>query len=187
MSSIPVITDYRTHKALMHLACEGDIALKAGILPYHRNEKGELQFLVAAPRPVRDPNDTVPLGIARGSRRILQEGEWVDARDMDTLNAAEKVEPAHLTALDEAEEELGLPRRNIIRLIDCSILQYKNYGIHFYLAPVKNPYELTDARDSSRVEWVTLPQAAHQARQGLFNTGYLALLEALAAVAQSVP
>lgn len=162
----------------------GSLALKAGILPF-RYGAGGLVFLVAAPKPVKSPSDTVPFAIARGSRRVrVSGGDWADARGLPELAAASQIESAHETALREGEEELGLPAGAVRALYDCGILAYKDYGIHFFLAEVAQGTALLPARDSAALRWVNREDAREMAEGGQFNPSYLPLLEALAAACE---
>jgi len=54
----------------------GGFINKAGILPFYK-EGGEVYYLFASPKPVRNPDDMVPFAMARGTRRMLKDGEWV--------------------------------------------------------------------------------------------------------------
>lgn len=179
------------HPALLALRYPGDFALKAGILPYRREGNGALRFLVAAPRPVKNLEDTVPFAIARGSRRMRIPGaEWADVRTEEAARQAREqgaeLESAHLTAVKEGEEELGLPPNAIRALYDCGILAYKDYGIHLFLAEMEEGSALLPARDSAATRWFGLEEAQEMVRDGRFNPGYLPLLEAMAVVASSL-
>ena len=163
---------------------DGSIITKAGILPYHRGGDGELKFLIAKPNPVRNPVDSVPFAMARGTRRVQNElGELVDIRDADMLAYAndnpQKVEPTWQTALVEAHEELGLEASNITRLYDAGVLAYKDYGIHFYMAEVKDAESLIPAIDSEEVRWVSHDEVDKMIQDETFNKGYEKLLNAM--------
>ncbi len=176
-------SDISLHPALASVRYHGDVALKAGILPFRREASGELCFLVAAPKPVRNLEDTVPFAIARGSRRVKDEhGAWQDARTPEALQEALakgfELEPAQETALAEGEEELGISRTEIMALYDCGILAYKDYGIHFFLAQMHPDSMLRPARDSADVRWLNTQEARTLAQEGRFNSRYLHLLVA---------
>lgn len=175
------------HPALLPLRYPGDFALKAGLLPYRRDSAGGMCFLVAAPKPVKNPEETVPFAIARGSRRMrVPGGEWMDVRSdeaaREALARGAELEPAYVTALKEGEEELGLPPASIHALVDCGILAYKDYGIHMFLAETDEGAALLPARDSAAARWVSLKEAREMAKEGVFNPGYLPLLEAMAII-----
>ncbi len=175
-----------SHPAFLPVRFHGNVAAKAGLLPFMRDAAGELRFLVAAPKPVRNPEDSLPYAIARGSRRMkLSDGTWSDVRSADDVAAALagglEMEPAQLTALAEGEEELGVPRAAIRQLYDGGILAYKDYGIHLFAAEISPDTMLRPARDSASVCRVTLEQAAEMTRDNAFSGGYLPLLAAWSA------
>ncbi len=127
---------------------------KAGMLPFHHHH-----YLLAAPKPVRNPDDTVPFAIARGT-----------------------VEPGETplqTALREAEEELGVPESHIVHLYDCGVLTYKGYGIHFVAAALKSRDGLLPARDSAACRWVTRDKASAMAATGGMKPAYFKLMQAI--------
>lgn len=182
----PVIQNISTHPAFAPVRFSGAFALKAGILPYDRGASGEVRFLVAAPKPVKNPDDTVPFAMARGSRRMRAAGEnWVDIRSNAEMEAAisqaAEMEAAPITALAEGEEELGLPASAVRVLYDCGVLAYKDYGIHCFLAQVGEGAKLLPARDSAATRWLSLQEVQEMATGGAFNPRYLPLLEAMAA------
>lgn len=163
----------------------GDFAFKAGILPFYKEALHAPLFLLAAPKPVKNAEDTVPFAIARGSRRVQRaSGQWRDVRSREGMakaRAAGKVfEPAQETALIEGAEELGLPQTAIVTLYDCGILAYKTYGIHVFLAETQPEVRLDPARDSMCVRWLEQAQVQAMAQTGQFNPLYVPLLEAAA-------
>ncbi len=161
------------------------LILKAGILPFHIDtQSGEVKYLIAKPKPVRNPSDSVPFAIARGTRRVEAEsGEMVDIRDAETIAYAEnnpdRVELPWQTALIEAEEELGLKEDNILRIYDIGVLQYKNYGIHFFSCEVKSSDDLIEAKDSEAVIWATATEIHQMAEAGVFNKKYIPIFTAI--------
>lgn len=180
------VLNISSYPAFLPVRFQGAVAAKAGLLPFYRNVGGALHFLVAAPKAVRNPEDTPPYAIARGSRRVrLPDGAWSDLRSADAVGEAmqqgHEIEPAYLTALDEGEEELGLPRAAVRQLYDGGILAYKDYGIHFFAAEIAEDTVLHPARDSASVRWVTLAEAIELAEKNAFSRGYLPLLAAWSA------
>lgn len=175
--------DISFHTAFLPVRFQGAVAAKAGLLPFFRDATGEPQFLVAAPKPLRNPEDTLPYAIARGSRRVRLQGDvWSDLRSAEAVGEAmqqgREIEAAYLTALAEGEEELGLPRSAIYQLYDGGILAYKDYGIHCFAAEISADTGLNPAPDSASVRWVTLAEATEMAKENAFSRGYLPLLEA---------
>jgi hypothetical protein len=168
------------------------LTLKAGILPFYNNiESGEIKYLIAKPKPVRNLSDSVPFAIARGTRRVKSEsGEMVDIRDEDTLAYAEnnidKIEPLWQTALAEAEEELGLIKDNITQIYDIGVLQYKDYGIHFFSCEVKNLDDLIEAKDSKAVMWATEQEIYKMAEDGDFNKKYIPIFESIKTILDKI-
>ncbi len=92
---------------------------------------------------------------------------------------AYKLLPPYFTAVKEGSEELGLQADNIKTLYDMGIWEYHEYGIHTYLAEVKDPTRYAESTDYSReVTWETLSDIEKMADEGNFREGYLPILEA---------
>ena len=164
---------------------------KSGILPYYRDATGTAHYLVHAPKPVRNPGDIVDFGIARGSRSLeTPNGEWVDLRTQQEMDDApeEILVPEALTALVEAQEELGLSYENCKTLQDCGAWEYKDYIIHLYLTEVRDPDDLVhlqdngyDQLDSAKIAWKTaeeLREMTKDTNKGRgFKEGYLPMID----------
>ncbi len=159
-----------------------DFINKAGILPYYR-EGEETHYLFASPKPVRHPGDLVPFAMARGTRRMKKDGEWVDIRNDGMIDKAKsglyEVEPLWKTALCEGEEELGLEPKHVHVLHDCGVLSYKGYGIRFFAADVKECVPLIDAIDSHEVKWLTKNNVRLMIEDMSFNGRYESLFSAI--------
>lgn len=182
------ISDHPALKALRYLG--GRFVDKAGILPFFRNEEGELFFLIAQPKARKHSGDIVPFGIPRGHRQIRNaQGDWEDIRDEDKVQQAklhpELIRPVWETAMEEGFQEAGLPRENIKNFSYCGILKYKNYGIHFFLAEVNDFKSTIKPQDSVSATWASKEELAAMVTTGAFNALYFPILSAMAEAAQT--
>lgn len=157
---------------------------KAGVLPVYVGDDRVVRFLVHQPKPKRNPNDVVPFGICRGSRqRADMPEDEADIRDLDSFVAIESPDhlvPAQETAISEAAQELGLEKHNISALCDAGLWHYQGtdeeYGIHLFIAQVRNPNALTPVeslKDSVAVEWKTLEELQELTKAKQFKPGYM--------------
>lgn len=123
---------------------------------------------------------SIDFGLPKGTRRYLQEGNWIDARDAASAVAhADALEPLEITARTEAAEEIGLaveifdglprqslgPRPFISRKGD-------RYDIHWFSMQAPDDLVLGDAPDAHAVRWFT--RDAVQALR--MNEGYRAVI-----------
>lgn len=186
------ISGNRAFTGLQYADAEVPVAIKAGILPYCRNERGDMVFLFQRAIPTReeDLGKELPFQIARGSRRLASDKKIEIRTRADALQHGVTHEndfvPAFQEAIKEGWEELGIVKRNIRLLKDCGTLNFngthETYGIHLILAEMSgSPLENTVPRDSEEVRWMTLAEARELAETGNFKTHYLPMLEAVAA------
>lgn len=157
---------------------------KVGLVPFRITASEQVEFLLHKPKPKYNPEDDIPYGLCRGTRRYREDGELIDARAPDTLTQAQidTLESLSSTALNEGDEELGLTSRAIRRIVDMGPLPYTSlnkaaYPVHWFLAEVKPDAELDTPQDAAGVTWKTLKGAREMAVEKDFKLGYLNVLE----------
>lgn len=126
---------------------EHDVIL-AGVVPFCRIG-GEWMVYLAKPAAAKPHLPPPKFQIGKGTRMILDGDEWRDCENSDLPIAAENSEPLAVTALREAQEELGLVMANITRFIDAGIqIMYSTTGgnakpIALYFAELTDPTDFT--------------------------------------------
>lgn len=124
--------------------------------------------------------DTVNFGLPKGTRRYLQDGQWVDARDeASALAHADALEALEVTARTEAYEEIGLPPATFDAL-PLTVLGPRSfesrkgdrYPIHWFVMQAPRDIVLGHATDAYAVQWFTLEQV----RALPMNEGYRAVI-----------
>jgi hypothetical protein len=163
---------------------EGMPPIKAGILPYYRDDAGQVRFLLQRPKTTKpeDQDKTLPFQIARGSRHVWNGEEIRTREDAKRLGVTKEkhLQPADAEATKEGEEELGITKAGILILNDCGSLVYNGYGVHLFAAEMDTSVPLLSPDDSHEVRWMTLAQAREQTQTGDFKEKYLPMLEAAA-------
>ena len=156
---------------------------KVGVIPYHDDTQGVRYFLLHKPAPKRNPDDDVPWGLCRGTRRYRDGDKRVDARDVSQLTEAQiaALEALEETARQEAGEELGLWK------LDDLVSR----GEHHYVSERKQPYPIhwfavemkrkkhQNAEDAAATRWASLNKCIEMAGRGEFKSGYLPILHHL--------
>lgn len=167
---------------------------KVGILPY-RVTNGVLEFLLHLPKAKKaEEQSDISWGVARGTvRRRDASGEWVDVRDAALLLTLEahEIEPHHLAAQHEAEEELGIAPDDILAgswhdhgLLDYASETKGTYPIHFFsfrIADIPVSQLKQQAIDAQNIAWHSLEAAEAMADAGQFKAGYLPILQRVSA------
>ena len=169
---------------------------KVGLLPYHRGMH-DIEWLVHLPKP-KAPGEEAHMkwGIARGTIRYKDDhGNLIDVRDMDMLHEIPhgKLENPWKTALNEAEEELGVvcADLDLTTTHDHGLVEYISenkppYPIHFYSVHTKASFTLDKAKecaiDTQDIAFKTLDElremAVHDGPPNTqFKTGYISIIE----------
>lgn len=123
----------------------------------------------------------VDFGLPKGTRRYLQDGVWVDARDAATAAAhANALEPLEITARTEAAEEIGLSDAafdsgalNVVGPRPFQSRKGERYAIYWFNMQAAPELVLGHAPDAHEVCWFT----REQVRTLRMNEGYRAVID----------
>lgn len=199
----PKIISWQDAQTLNVMRFKAQRSHKAGILPFYF-VGDELRMVVYAPVPQHEGEHgkILPYQLARGTiqakYRLDGKEFWQDKGRRPPPKGSEWLEdekPA-ITAMREAEEELGLKAADILTLYDCGWLPYQNprgkvYNIAMFLARIPDPSVLAfpdPYASAARLDGVTLEDAKELARipdaessfdMRPFKPSYVTLLEAL--------
>jgi|GEM_PF-1981146 len=160
------VSDISKYPELQMLRFSNGKVTKVGMLGVSKDLDGKLKVLLAKPAPKYNAEDETFFAIARGSLNAFDEAQqkWVDINEK-ALDEGWKKEASLDGAVREAEEELGLKADNSSALYDCGILSYRSetkgeYGIHFFIAAVKDPALIpASTADSRAISWMELEEA----------------------------
>ncbi|MBI1276446.1 NUDIX domain-containing protein [bacterium] len=167
---------YRIHIPRF-LAIPGDLmeiperqSYLAGLVPFNYAKNGAMQFYVARPQ-ARKPDLPPPdFQIGKGTRMMLDNGQWRDIRQEDLpLKESDDAEALYVTALREAEEELGLKPESVTnpiyafgvhRFFSATTREPKDMALFFTELHAGHRFSAPDATHGKTQEcrWLTLPE-----------------------------
>lgn len=158
---------------------------KVGLVPFCDDPNtGDRVYLLHKPKPKHNPQDDIPFGLCRGTRRYVEGDALIDARDVGMLSEAQikALEPYAHTAIQEAEEELGLLGLTKERLIELGPITYPSpnktpYLIFWFATRIKDPQSIAKALDAEATLWTRLQEAYAYSEAGRFKKGYIEVLE----------
>jgi hypothetical protein len=138
---------------------------KVGILAFTASpEPGKWQFKVMKPSDDKKKHsEPSPFQIPKGTRRILENGQWRDMREEDVLHADPSTfEPLVTTALREGHEEIGLRGSNIKDIFDMGNFVFTSASkgvekpLHMFAVRIgnKNSFD-TPESTTSEERWLT--------------------------------
>jgi hypothetical protein len=148
------------------LGAENPSLIKAGLLPVEFN--GQWRVYAMQPPATKPELGTPEFQIAKGTRMFRQGAKWQDCSK--TLpEAYDELEPLPLTALREAEEEIGLPHTHIRQWFDMGEVQFlsatkgNKKSMQLYAAFLNAPL-----KDTEHACWLSLTEAKALMRKDHF-------------------
>lgn len=148
------------------LGTENPSLVKAGMLPVQYTN----EWWVYAVKPPAKKQELAPpeFQIAKGTRMFCLQHTWQDCTK--TLpDTYDELEPLPLTALREAEEEIGLSHQQIAKWFDMGEVRFVSAteghqkSMQLYAAYLHTPLE-----DTSHARWLSLPEAKRLMRADHF-------------------
>lgn len=170
--------------------------VKAGVLPFHRDEAGRIHFYLMKPKAKEGQDyDTPPqFQICKGTREYQYKGEggvwqWEECKPRNRkMKEGDKPEPLFVTAIREGIEEIGLQPDSIQRSFEWGRATYQGQKVERthtlwlyvvevapdtpFLGPVKG------LADTGKQEWFMWPPEENKAHE--VRADYITLLDEIA-------
>lgn len=136
----------------------------------------------------------VDFGLPKGTRQYRDptDGQWKDARDAATAQRFhDALEPLNITLMNEAEQEIGLPRQALATasIHDLGERRFRSrkspetYGIYWYVLEASMPLLAAmnpTPPDAYAVKWVRVADVPAMEKAGEINPCYAEVIEAAA-------
>lgn len=136
----------------------------AGVVPFCRIN-GEWMVYLAKPVAAKPDLPPPKFQIGKGTRMMRSNGKWRDCKNPDLPLDIATAEPLAVTALREAQEELGLVLDNISRMVDTGTqIMYSTTGGHAKAIALY----FAEINDATRFVATSIERASTAAR-GWFN------------------
>lgn len=144
---------------------------KAGVIPYHMNENGQISFYLMKPTGAHPELGEPAFQIAKGTREIFMDGEWQNYYpNPKTAKIArahpERIESLFVNAMREGIEEIGLKPENVLSVQDAGRVDYtsessgKPKSMWCFLAQVQDQNDFMEPdkehADTGVCQWFTL-------------------------------
>ncbi len=149
------------------IGVENPSLTKAGLLPV-RNTDNAWRVYAMKP-PAEKPELGLPeFQIAKGTRMFRRGNHWHDCKS-DIPEHYDELEPLPITALREAEEEIGLPYTYIEKWFNIGEVEFrsatkqKRKAMQLYAAFLNTPLA-----DTPNARWLTPDEAAKHMREDHF-------------------